>query len=64
MKKNRDKLRRLMGSYDINARVASELLGVTQASIRQYRSRSGQDIPDINLDYLRLKLAELEQANE
>ena len=62
MKKNRDALRKLMGKHDVTSATVAKILGVTQSSVAQYRSKSGTDIGDVYLDYLRIKLDEIERS--
>ena len=60
-KPNRERLRKLMGMYDLSSQEVADLLGLSVSSIHQYRAITGQDIDDIKLQFLEYKLAELTQ---
>lgn len=56
-KKNRDALISVMDDYGINIKTVAALISRSNASVRQFRSVSGNDITDNDLELLELKLS-------
>ena len=63
-KPNREALRKLMGLHDVGSKVVAELLDLKPTSINQYRSRSGEDISNARLFYLKHLLELRDQQNQ
>ena len=56
-KKNREALIKLMDEYRVSIQIVANILNMEKGSIRVFRSKSGNDITDNNLELLELKLA-------
>ena len=56
-KKNRAALIKLMDEYRVSIQIVANILNMEMGSIRVFRSKSGNDITDNNLELLELKLA-------
>ena len=53
-----NKLRKLMGKYRVDTEIVARLLKLSPSTVKVYRSRSGNDMTDKDLELLKFKLAE------
>lgn len=55
-KPNRTKLIKLMADYRLKCKDVADMLGIKMQTVKVYRCKIGVDIPDNNLELLRLKV--------
>jgi predicted transcriptional regulator len=56
--KNRENLIKLMNHYRVDVKTVGELLGLAPSTVRIYRTESGNQITDKDLELLEYKLQE------
>jgi len=58
-----NKLRKLMGVYRVDNEIVAKLLSLAPNTIKTYRSKSGNNITDKDLELLKYKLDEQYQIH-
>jgi hypothetical protein len=53
-----NKLRKLMGKYRVDNEIVAKILTLSPITVKIYRSKSGNNITDNDLELLKYKLAE------